>query len=168
MQEEKFGTRCLAYNAWHRRLSTRRYIGLEKAQLLAQIDLDAVIFAAYDDDSREPLALIETARDVGQTYKAAGVLTRLAQRSGLPALVVLYRCASYPNPADPRWPDIDRFRVRRTWPHPESDWRTLSPLEWAQELLRLRSQGAARLDAEAANDEYWERPPEQGRLFETG
>lgn len=164
MQEESFGDRCRAYSAWHRRLSTRRYVGLERAQLLAMIDLDGVLYLEYDDETREPLALIETARDVGQAYKAAGVLTRLAQRSGLPAFVVLYRCSAEANPADPRWPDVDRFRVRRCWPHPEPEWRVLSPLEWTQELLRLRQIGAARLDVEAANDARWDGEPGAGML----
>lgn len=55
------------------------------------IDLDGALYAEYDDRDREPLALIETARDVGQKTKACTVTARLAQRSGLPAYVVLYQ-----------------------------------------------------------------------------
>ena len=49
MQEEKYGTRDRAYSAWHRRKSTRRFIGIEHAQLLAMIDLDASLYVEYDD-----------------------------------------------------------------------------------------------------------------------
>ena len=62
-QEERHGTRDRSYSAWHRRQSTRRYIGIEKATLLAMIDLDASLYVEYDDGTKEPLALIETAQD---------------------------------------------------------------------------------------------------------
>jgi hypothetical protein len=41
MQEERYNTRDRTYSAWHRRLSTRRFVGLERAQLLAMIDIEA-------------------------------------------------------------------------------------------------------------------------------
>lgn len=66
MQEEQYGTRDLTYSAWHRRLSTRRFVGIERAQALAMIDLDAALYIEYDQGSKHPVALIETARDVGQ------------------------------------------------------------------------------------------------------
>lgn len=44
MQEERYGNRDRTYSAWHRRLSTRRFVGLERAQLLAMIDLDAALY----------------------------------------------------------------------------------------------------------------------------
>ena len=65
MQEEIFGTRDRAYSAWHTRGSTRRFIGIDSAQLLAMIDLDAALYVEYDNGTKEPLALIETALDVG-------------------------------------------------------------------------------------------------------
>lgn len=42
------------------------------------VDLDCSIFIEYDDGTKEPLALIETARDVGQPYKPATVTLALA------------------------------------------------------------------------------------------
>lgn len=69
MQEERFNIRDLTYSAWHRRLSTRRFVGIEKAQSLAMIDLDGALYIEYDDGSKRPVALIETAIDVGQHTK---------------------------------------------------------------------------------------------------
>ena len=152
MHEENYGTRDRTYSAWHRRLSTRRFVGIDRAQLLAMIDLDASLYIEYDDHSKEPVALIETARDVGQDHKPVTVTRRLAVRAGLPCYVLLYKAAEGVNPADPRWRDIARFRVKRVWPKPEAIWRTLAPGEWAQALLQIRAWASRRLDVEAAND----------------
>lgn len=94
------------------------------------VDLDCALWCEYDDGTKEPLALIETARDVGQDYKSATVTARLAMLARLPAYVVLYRRAPSMNPADPRIPDIDQFRVKRLWSLPENTWRIVSPREW--------------------------------------
>lgn len=158
MQEERFGLRDRAYSAWHRRLSTSRFVGIEKAQLLSMVDLDGALYCEFDDASCEPLALIETAMDQGQARKAATVTKRLAQRARLPAYTVLYRLAGYRNPADPTQFDIDRFRVRRLWPAPERQWRTLNPLEWAEALVQIRAWASLRSDFEAANDLSYRSP----------
>ncbi len=155
MQEERFGTRDRSYSAWHRRQSTRRFIGIEKAQLLSMIDLDGALYVEFDGETAEPLALIETALDRGQSRKAATVTRRLAERAQVPAYVVLYRPGVARNPADTSEPDIDRFRVRRLWPRPESAWRTLRPGEWARALVQIRTWAALRLDAAAVNDAFW-------------
>ena len=52
MQEERYSTRDRAYSVWHRRFSTRRFIGIEAAQRLSMIDLDAALYVEYDDHSR--------------------------------------------------------------------------------------------------------------------
>lgn len=145
--EEKYGTRDRSYSAWHRRLSTRRFIGIESAQLLAMIDLDASLYVEYDDGTKEPLALIETARDVGQEYKTATVTKKLAERANMPCFVLLYKTSDKPNPADPAWKDISEFRVKRLWPKPEQTWRTVTPDEWALTLLKMRRWSADKLDA---------------------
>ena len=119
------------------------------------IDLDAALYIEFDGNSREPLALIETARDVGQANKCATVTTRLAMRAGLPCFVLLYRVARTANPADPTTLDIASFRVRRLWPRPERGWRSVTPREWARALMRIRQWAARRLDLEAANDPQW-------------
>jgi hypothetical protein len=152
VQEERFGTRDQTYSAWHRRRSTRRFVGIERAQLLSMIDLDGALYCEFDSRTCEPLALIETAIDRGQRRKVASVTRRLAQRARVPAYVVLYRLGDVPNPADPSHFDIDQFRVRRLWPKPELAWRTLDPAAWAHALVRIREWAAMRIDAEAAND----------------
>lgn len=151
-QEERFGTRDRVYSAWHRRASLRRFVGLERAQLLSMCDIDAALWLEHDDLSKEPLALIETARDVGQGYKSGTVLQRLAKRAKLPAYVCMYRLADTRNPADAQCQDVASFKVRRVWPRPESGWRELSPAQWASGLVRIRAWASSRLDREAAND----------------
>lgn len=145
MQEEKYNVRNRHYSAWHRRLSTRRFIGIENAQLLAMIDLDASLYVEYDDGTKEPIALIETAQDVGQ-YKCATVTQKLAARSDLPCYVVLYTLSEKRNPAALEWEDIEKFRVKRLWPKPEHEWKIYTPEEWAENLLLLRKWASGKLD----------------------
>lgn len=148
-QEERYGTRDRSYSAWHRRRSTGRYVGIERAQTLAMIDLDASLYVEYDDKTKEPLALIETARDVGQVWKPSIVTQRLAQRCvpTLPAFVVLYRKSNERNPADAEAFDIAGFRVRRIHPTEQKFWTELTPAQWAEKLVTLRDWSAARLDS---------------------
>lgn len=40
-QEECYSVRDRSYPAWHRWHSTRRFVGIDRAQLLAMVDLDA-------------------------------------------------------------------------------------------------------------------------------
>jgi len=147
-QEERYGTRGRHYSAWHRRMSTQRFIGIENAQLLAMIDLDASLYVEYDDQTKEPLALIETARDVDQQYKSATVTCNLAKRTvpPVPCYIVLYKLANTYNPADRQWQDISGFRVRRLWPEPPTGWVCYSPEEWAKQLLLLRRYCAHKVD----------------------
>ncbi len=147
-QEERFGTRDRSYSAWHRRMSTRRFVGIELAQTLAMIDLDAALYVEYDDASREPIALIETAEDRGQKYKCAAVTKRLAARCNpiLPAYILLYTKSNQCNPSDPSVFDISGFRYRRVWPEPETNWLNVTPKEWANMLVSLRKWSSARLD----------------------
>lgn len=155
MHEQRYPITDRAYSAWHRRFSIARYVGIERAQLLSMIDLDAALYVEYDDRTREPLALIETARDVGQEWKSASVTQRLAKRAKLPCYCLLYSCANDPNPADPRYRDISQLRVRRVWPKAEAGWRTLTPGAWAEALLQIRVWSARQLDLSAANDDRY-------------
>lgn len=153
-QEEKYNNRNRHYSAWHRRLSTGRFVGIEKAQLLAMIDLDASLYVEYDDGTKEPVALIETAQDVGQVYKTATVTAKLACRANLPCYVVLYTLSDKLNPADRKWKDISEFRARRLFPRPETDWRVFSPNEWAHVLLTIRERGAEYIDHLLFNNHF--------------
>lgn len=116
------------------------------------VDADCVLFLEYHEQSKEPLALIEAAIDVGQQYKPATAIARLAKRARIPAYLVLYQRSTQPNPADPRMADVSGFRIKRLYPRAEMAWRTVPPDEWANALLRIRSWSARKLDIEAAND----------------
>lgn len=151
-QEERFGTRDRCYSAWHRRQSTRRFVGIEKAQTLAMIDLDASLYVEYDDATKEPIALMETAIDTDQEFKTATVTANLARRAGISAFVVLYRRSQVRNAADRNWHDIERFRVRRIHPDP-TGFVTLTPKQWAEKLVKIRELNAARLDELWASQE---------------
>lgn len=154
MQEEKYNTRDRSYSAWHRRLSTQRFVGIENAQLLAMIDLDASLYVEYDDGTKQPIALIEAAIDVGQPYKNAMVTMNLAKRANIPCYVVLYKLSNYYNPVDKRFQDITSFRIKRLHPHPESKWRTMTPSEWAEALLSIRKFGSKKVDELLVDYEY--------------
>lgn len=118
-------------------------------------DIDAALWLEHDDLTKEPLALIETARDVGQPFKSGTVLTRLAKRARVPAYVCMYRLGDRKNPADPSWQDVVAFRIRRVHPRPEATWRVLTPAEWAGGLLRIRTWSAEKIAQGAANDPRW-------------
>lgn len=142
MQEESTNERDLTYSAWHRRQSTARFVGIEKAQTLAMIDCDVVCFVEYDDRTKVPVALIETAIDVGQKVKPSSVTKNLAKMAGIPAGVLLYTQSDNPNPAYPKHKDIESFRFQQIWPAPlGNDWQLLTPSEWAQKLLAMREYG---------------------------
>lgn len=115
-------------------------------------DADSIMWLEYDQDSKEPLAIVEAAVDVGQDHKPATAITRLAKRARIPAYLVLYEKAVQSNPADPRCSDLAGFRIKRLWPRTETRWRALKPTEWASALLQIRAWSARRLDVEAAND----------------
>lgn len=151
-QDERWGTRDRAYSAWHRRGSTGRYIGIEQAQLLAMIDLDVILYVEYDDETKEPIALIEAAQDIGQPYKCATVTQKLAERAGLPAYVVLYRVGNGSNPAEMDCRDIVGFRIKRLCPNAEYEWREMTPKEYAEGLLKMRSWKTKQIDSELFGD----------------
>ena len=144
-QEEKYGNRRLTYSAWHRSASTRRFVG-SQTRALAMIDLDHILWIEYEDTTKWPLALIEEAEDVGQDQKPSTVTENLATMARLPALVVLWKPGSESNPADPQWPDIEGFRVKRICPGPRMGWRIMTPEEYAQMLLRMRTYRVDKLD----------------------
>lgn len=126
--------------------STYRFVGWESAHLLSMIDIDVSIFAEYDDATKEPLALVESAKDVGQDYKNATVTKNLARRANMPAFVLLFKPATVPNKADTRWPDIERFRVKQIWPTFDKQWKIYTPKEWAEFLLGLRKRETTKIE----------------------
>ncbi len=139
-QQERYGSRDLTYSAWHRKDSTGRFVGIGLASTLTMIDVDCVECDRYN----KPIALIETARDVGQPYKPATMTTELAMLSGLVAYLVLYTPSQRKNPAYPEYQDIDSFRVKRLWPEPEHFFTIYTPEEWTRRLVELRHWRASR------------------------
>lgn len=147
-QREVFGTRDRSYSAWHRIDSIRRFVGIEKAQALGLIDLDASLYVEYDDNTKDPLILIETAMDNGQDIKPATVTARLAQRCTptVLAYVLLYKLSDVSNPADPTCKDIVSFRAQQLHPVKEREWTTFTPKQWAAYLLVLREWASKQID----------------------
>ena len=126
MRHERYHTRDLAYSAWHRADSIRRYVGDAWANELTYIDIDGL---EYCRACREPLCLIELARDVGQTDKTTRVLVKLGERADLPVVLALYSTNGG---------DITGFRVKRRRPDGERAWRHMSAGEFAAMLVELR------------------------------
>lgn len=123
-QTERRGDRDLTYSQWHRTASMRRFLPFRDAHALAYVDVDCCEYCAR---CRAPLALIETARDVGQDHKTATVLMRLAELAHIPGYVVLYRVVET---------DIDQFRVRQVWPVYDELWTVLEPAVYAEVVLQ--------------------------------
>lgn len=152
-QRELTGKRDLTYSAFHRAESLGRFVGIERAQTLGMIDLDASLWVEYM--GKQPLALVETARDTGQSWKTATVTRELAQMAGIPAFVTLYQTARTPNTTQ-RYHVLDIERVRMQCLHcpswlgkPEQrpgDWRTFDPWEYARFLMNLREGVCAKVD----------------------
>jgi len=121
-REERYGTRDLTYSRWHRDIEP-----IDQCTL-PYIDIDSV---EYCHLCKKPLALVETAQDVGQAFKATTVLRNLAAKANLPAYLVFYR-------KDPAAGKIDRFRLRQVYPH-FTPWRMLTPDEYVAFLRSLRT-----------------------------
>ena len=156
MQEERYPSRDRHYGLWHRPRSITRFLAPAEARALTMADLDSVLFAEYDFPWKLPLCLVEVGRDIGQE-KPTGVTRKLAQLAGIPAFVALYTPANEPSPANPDWPDIASFRIRRLWPVPERGWRRITPATWARALVRIRGWQLRRFEVqEAANDPRFE------------
>jgi hypothetical protein len=119
-RRERTFVRCTAYSRWHRTLSAD----------LSMVDLDAVEYCAR---CRRPLAFVETARDVGQTFKPTTITQAVAAAHRAPALCVLYHLTAAGQ--------IDRFRVREL---PSGPWRILAPHQYAAYLRGLRERHACR------------------------
>lgn len=128
---ERYGTRCSAYSNWHRIDSIQRFVGPAMARHLTMIDVDSL---EYCSSCRKPVAVIETARDVGQAAKPSLVTLRLAQAANVPGFTLLYTLASR---RFGEHPDIERFRVKVIAPIEDREWRFLSPEAWARWIVRM-------------------------------
>jgi hypothetical protein len=157
-QNERFGFRDAAYSLWHRAASSKRFVGVEKAQTLAMIDIDVMPWVEAEEGAFEPLALIETAVDNNQPGKCGSILANVARRANLPCYTVLYRVTQDLNPAYPQVPDIVEFRVRRLWPLPATPWVSMTPERYCRGLLNMRQRECRKLDELAGFDSFLEDP----------
>lgn len=151
---ERYGNRSLVYSKWHR-------FFMDDSEPM--IDLDAIEYCAQRGCNKT-LALIETARDIGQANKPTTVLRRLAESSQVLALCVLYKVAENADPAEgcgcqpgaviPNCAHgITRFRVKRIWPPPNgkaSLWIIMSPESYRERLIQVR------MNHIAAEHQTWE------------
>lgn len=151
---ERYGTRSLVYSKWH-----RFYLGDHEPM----IDLDGVEYCA-ERGCFKPLALIETARDVGQPSKSTTVLRRLAEQSGVLALCVLYAIIPGTDEdvgcmckrgamLDDCQHGISAFRVRRVFPDPPAGHRGFYRMSPEQFRDRLR---VVRTNHFATEHQLWE------------
>lgn len=124
---ERWGTRDLTYSRWHRPESISRYIPAADALRLDMIDLDAIEVC---HDCRQPLMLLELARDIGQPYKATTILRELALRANAPAALCFYTVDGSH--------DIARFRIRSVQP-PNPHEHIVTPVQYARWLHSLRT-----------------------------
>lgn len=135
-RHERHGTRSLIYSKWH-----RFYLGDNEPM----IDLDGVEYCAQ---CSQPLVLIETARDVGQSFKGTSVLRKLAEKSGLLALCVLYLPSEWADDNGCRCAPraivagcdhgIARVRVQRIYPPAARQWEAMTPDEYRDRLRTVR------------------------------
>lgn len=130
-RHERYGTRDLTYSRWHR-------YALHDG--ITMIDLDAI---EYCRRCRMPLALIETARDVGQDIKPVTVLKKLAMTGNVEAICLLYTPSDVPCECDERGrrPGCEHgilsMRVRRVAPNEARKWTVITPAEYAGWLCSL-------------------------------
>jgi hypothetical protein len=107
---ERYGIRSLVFSGWHRTLNDHT----------TMIDIDDL---EYCRRCREPIVLIENARDIGQDFKPTIVLAKLARRAGVLAFLIYYRLSTDEQ-------SIVSFRVRQVEP-PDDVERILTPDEMA-------------------------------------
>jgi hypothetical protein len=132
-----------AYSEFHRTKSAVRWISYPDAYRLATINLDQVLWIECHQGSYEPLALIETAQDIGQRQKNVTTVTSLAKRARVKAYLVLYSLSNLIDPLTNE-PQIDHFCVRQLWAGngpPKSDkFYRMTQKQYLEFLIRLRKQ----------------------------
>ena len=138
-QEERTNKRPLIYSAWHRSDSLSRFIDERTAVDCHMQDIDSIEYTRDEQGNMVFLAVIETKLDWGQEFEDTGVPKALGKKLGVPVFFVFYTPSQEPNPANPRWPDIEMFCVRQVWPR-TTEWRNYTPQEWARFLADYRKE----------------------------
>ncbi len=129
------------YSRWHRTSSLERFVGFENAYRCAMINIDQTLWVECQDNGFQPIALIETAQDIGQKRKPATMLKNMAVRAVLPAFIVLYTLDD--NTIDPVTLDrkIVRFCTKPIHIIERDTYNVLTPEEFARGLVSLRKVG---------------------------
>ena len=109
MRDERYGHRDLTFSRWHRTLGDH----------VTCIDMD---FLEYCRRCRQPLAFIETARDVGQGFKPTTVQKKTAEQANVPAYCVLYK----PQDVENEHAGIASARGSRVFPTSTAGYITMS------------------------------------------
>lgn len=136
VRAEQTGKRNLCYSQWHRKLPFR----------VTMIDVDGL---EYCQRCRKPLAVIETARDVGQTVKPATVLAALAASAGISAYVLLYTVDEEAE-RNSQWDRcITQFRMKRAYPNP-TEYYIRTPQQVAEFLTGIHDAHSCRPQQQAA------------------
>jgi hypothetical protein len=152
MQKEMYGTRDLSFSAWHRRDSIKRFIDYKDAEKLSMIDLDSACFIEWEDNFKEPIAIIEAAIDHGQ-YKHARIIQRLAEKADIYGLLLLYKLSNERNPVDKTVFDIMRFKVKVLYPKESDGFAIFTPKQWAESLVEMRKYALSQIHNQIANHE---------------
>ena len=103
------------YSDWH-----RKYDGI------AYIDVDSVECCQY---CFEPLAIIETCYDKGQTWKATTLSKIIAERLNIPCFLVFYKEST---------PGSLTFRIKRIRSS-KTEFRVMSEDQWVKILRSLHN-----------------------------
>lgn len=147
---ERSGKRDLAYSAWHREASIRRFVDDMAASTMLMTGIDQMFWIEYDHRYAEPLALVSTQSAKG-TKPQHTILRNLAKRADLPCLYVEYNLAAVPNPANPLEPDIDGFTIWILYPRTIINGVPMDPKTYAEFLLWFRLYCSDRLDLQDRN-----------------
>lgn len=106
------------YSKWHRQFEG-----------IAMIDIDSVECC---QKCYQPLAFIELAKDVGQTFKAYTLTKKVAERFDVPGFVVLYKTNDVNT--------IIQFRVKRIAPGVGMMHPAVKPNDWYIYLKELQDE----------------------------
>jgi hypothetical protein len=142
-----------AYSAFHRVKSASRWISEEDAMKLANINTDRILWIECHHQSFEPIAVFETACDVGKRKNTTAIrnLAKGFTAHELRAYLVLYTLGDDIDPATDEIRIIS-LRVRRVWPEPV-DKKTMEtvmdPKMFFQWLVWLRKRGIQQIATEA-------------------
>ena len=108
-----------------KQLQTEKEFTLE--QLEKKIDIDQVEICKK---CKSPLAVVETAYDVGQNFKSFIVTQLIAERLKVPGLVTLYQ-------VDKKSNEIINFRVKKIYPTESDGFYNVPPYLYVKWLKRL-------------------------------